>query len=73
MNLQSKFGNCITTQFKILHFICKQEGIMDRQTDRQTTGRTDGLIFRCPQQTLQEGRIKIVNLVLMNSILLATT
>ena len=25
----------------ILHFVCKRDGIKDRQTDRQTNGQTD--------------------------------
>ena len=34
INLQSKFGDCITIQ--TLNVALKQDGIMDRQTNRQT-------------------------------------
>ena len=37
MNLESKFGYCMSTQtlntLYVLHFVCKRDGIMDRQAD----------------------------------------
>ena len=55
MNLQSKFGYCITT--KTLNIaLCKRDGITDRQTGRQT----DDPITRCPRLTFQVGGIKSV-------------
>ena len=53
MNLQSKFGYCITTQpLKIA--LCKRDEITDRQSDRQT----DDPITRYPQRTFQARGIK---------------
>ena len=55
MKLQSKFGNCITTQ--TLN-VSGTELRTDRQTDGQTDGRTDDPITRCPWRTFQAGGIK---------------
>ena len=41
MNLQSKFGYCITTQTLNIA-LCKRDGITDRQTDDQKTKMTPG-------------------------------
>ena len=48
MNLQSKFGYCVITQ-TLNTALCKQDGIIDRQTNRQT----DDPITRCPRRTFQ--------------------
>ena len=50
MNLQSKFGKCITTQSLIIALLLKQGGITDRRMDDSFT--------RCPRQTFQAGGIK---------------
>ena len=45
MNLQSKVGYYIITQtLNIALYICKQDGITDRQTDGQTDGQTIQLL-----------------------------
>ena len=62
MNLQSKFGYCITTQTLIIAlFIEARRNYrqMDKQTDGHTDGRTDDPITRCPRQTFQAEGIKI--------------
>ena len=46
-------------KFKILHFVCKRDGITDRKTDRQRNGQTDDPITRCPRWTFQGGGIKL--------------
>ena len=47
MNLQSNFGYCMTTQTLNIHFICKQDGITDKQTDGQTNHNiTRGQTFK---------------------------
>ena len=60
MNLQSKFGYFIISSspklFKILHFVCKRDGITDRQRDRQTNGQTNDPITRCPRRTFLKFR-----------------
>ena len=43
----------------ILHFVCKQDGITDRQTKERMDIQMDDPITRCPQQTFQAGGIKI--------------
>ena len=66
MNLQSKFGYCMTTE-TLLHFVSGTELRTDRQTDRrmdgrtdrQTDRRTDDRITRCPRRTFQAGGIKM--------------
>ena len=54
-----------------MHFVCKRDGITDRQTDRQTDKRTDGQtddpITRCPRRTFQAGGIKSIWMVLLIS------
>ena len=57
MYLQSKFGYCIITQALNIA-LCKQDGITDRRTD----GQSDYLI---PQQTFQDGGIKIHRLLIL--------
>ena len=63
MNLQSKFGHCMTTQTLNIA-LCKQDGIMDRQTDgrtdEQTDKQTDKPNTRCPQQTFKAEGIKML-------------
>ena len=54
MNLRSKFCYSIITQTLNIA-LCKRDGI----TDRQTNGRTDDPITRCPRRTFQAGSIKI--------------
>ena len=39
MNLQSKFGNCMTTKTLDIA-LCKRDGITDKRTDRRTDGRS---------------------------------
>ena len=53
MNLQSKFGYCMTTQTLNIA-LCKRDGFTDKQTD----GGTDVPNTRCPRQTFQAGGIK---------------
>ena len=53
MNLQSKFGYCMTTQTLNI-VLCKR----DRITDKLTDGRKDHPNTRCPRQTFQAGGIK---------------
>ena len=50
MNLQSKLSYFIITQTLNIA-LCKQDGIMDRQTD----GQIDNPITRCPRRTIQAG------------------
>ena len=50
MNLQSKFGYCIITQTLNIALYLKV-GRNLGQTDKQTNGRTDDLISRCPRRT----------------------
>ena len=56
MNLQSKFGYCMTTQTLNIA-LCKWDGIMDKQMDKRMDGQTDkGIddpIPRCPRQKFQ--------------------
>ena len=62
MDLQSKFGYCITTQTLNIALCLKWDGITDRQTDGRTdrqTRRTDDPITRCPRRTFQAGGIKM--------------
>ena len=59
MNLQSKFGYCITIQTLNIA-LCLLAGLVtDRQMDRQMDKQTDDPITRCPRWTFQAGGIKI--------------
>ena len=53
MNLQSKFGYCITTQTLNIALCLKAW-----QNCGQTNGQTDNPITRCPRRTFQAGGIK---------------
>ena len=61
MNLQSKFGYCMTTQ-TLNNALCllagRNYGQTNGRTDRQTDGRTDDPNTRCPRRTFQAGGIK---------------
>ena len=64
MNLQSKFGYCIITQTlntNVSHFVCKRDGIVDRQMDNGQTIR----LLEAPKRTFQAGGIKTHNEVYM--------
>ena len=63
MSLQSKFGYCIIIQtLNILQFVCKQDGFMDKQSDRQMDRQTNDLTTRCPWRTFQAGGIKFIKM-----------
>ena len=57
MNLQSKFGYCIITPTLNIA-LCLLAGRNYGRTNRQTNGRTDDPITRCPRRTFQAGGIK---------------